>query len=115
MFVSWQRDRGGRRELDIEVLALAERGGAAIARHHRGRTGAGADRAARRGPLAAAEDGAENRAADRRAADLLAARAGRRVAVAQHLLGMERHFGAVGEDERVEPDAQARLLLDLAA
>src|SRR5262245_38262088 len=88
LFASRNGDRRGRRELDVEVLALAERRGAAVACHHGGGACARADRAAGRGSLAAAEDRAEDRAADRGAADFLRARPGALVAQAQYLLGV---------------------------
>src|SRR5207249_45824 len=75
LFAALNGDCRGAGELHVEVFALTDRRRAAVAGHHRrraaGRAGDGADCRS----LAAPEDGAENRAADRGAADLLAARA----------------------------------------
>src|SRR5690606_13389022 len=66
-------------------------------------------------PLLAADDRPQHGAADGGPADLLRAAVGRRVTLAVDRLGTERHLAAVGEHQRVEPDAQAGTLLHLAA
>src|SRR5262249_33598289 len=53
--------------------------------------------------------------ADRAAADLRGGAVGRRVADAHDGLGRDRQPRAVAEHDRVEADAEARLLLELAA
>ena len=88
---------------------------AAVAGHH----GAGSSRCSRgradRRTFGAAEDRAEDRAADRRPADLGGALVARRGAVTIERFRRDRQTRAVGEDQRVEADAEPRGLLELAA
>ena len=76
-----------------------------------GRAGGAADDRA----LLAADQRTEDRAANRRAADLAGAVAGRRFAFADDRVGANRQLRAVGQHQRVEPDAEAGALLHLAA
>src|SRR5918993_5900481 len=92
--------------------AGAEFGWLSISRHGPTGTTAGAGRGTDRRPLATANDGAEDRAADGRATDLGGAASRRRLAVAIDCFGWQPHLGPVSQDERVEPDTHARTLPD---
>src|SRR6185503_9485004 len=65
--------------------------------------------------LRAADDRAEDGTRDRAAADLRGARVARRIAVAINRLGCDWETRPIGEHERMEPDAEARAILELAA
>ncbi len=99
----------------MTIEPLGEDGGLPAARHHHrgaaGRAGGGAgDRA-----LAAAENRAEHRAADRRAADLARALARRRIAFTVDRFGAQRHLASARQHHGVEADPEPRALLHLAA
>ena len=99
----------------MTIVPVRQRGGVAIARHHdgcaTGRTGRRADD----GAFLSADERAENRAANRGSADFARAFTCRRFALSIDGLRADRKLRSVGEDQRVEPDAEPRPLLDFAA
>src|SRR5258706_5317986 len=110
-------DRDGHRLIDARGDRCAWRQHRFVAApgHDRCAAGARSGRGADRCAFAAADNRADDGAANRTAAHFLCAAVGGRVAVSVDRLGVDRDARAVGEDERVEADAEACALLELAA
>src|SRR4051812_34555157 len=85
LFFIFAGDGDRLKDTDADRRTRGQRGGVAIAGSHRGRPRSRSGRRANRHPLAAAENGAEDRAADRRTADFRLA--ARRVAFTEDRVG----------------------------
>src|SRR5581483_1258237 len=111
----FDRNRHGRLQAHGQRRAGLQDDGIAVAGRGGGGAGAGAGGGADRGALRAAQNRSDDRAADRASTDFGAAAGRGALALTEDRLGVDRHARAVGEDQRVEPDAEPRALLEFAA
>src|ERR1043166_4513299 len=107
--------RGGLLQPHGDRRARRQRRGVPAAGEHRSRASAAANGTADRRALGPAKDAAENRAADRAAADLGRTLVAGGIALTEDGLGAQRHARAISESDRGEATPEARAIAQFAA